>query len=99
MKKNPIVVIAAMEVECDFLIEKLNNCKKIKEGYYSFFEGEMNSYPVVVALSDVGIINSAVVTYIAINKYNPIAIINEGTAGAHDRNIHTGDIIIRRKVY
>jgi adenosylhomocysteine nucleosidase len=42
-------------------------------------------------------INAAVATHIAIEKYNPIAIINEGTAGGHGRNVHKGDIVIGKK--
>ena len=31
---------------------------------------------------------------LAIDRYHPIAIINQGTAGGHDPNLRVGDIVI-----
>lgn len=97
MDKRPIVIIASMKEETDFLKEKLENFKEIKNGIYTFWEGKMYNYPVVIIFAGIGVINSSVATYIAINNYNPILIINEGTAGGFDRNIHTKDIVIGEK--
>ena len=107
MEKRPIIIIASMVEETDFLKQKLEDFKEIKNGVYTFWEGKMFNYPlnnndkvfyedhyvlvskndeVITGYSDysekkIGVINSSVATYIAINKYNPILIINEGTAG------------------
>ena len=81
MEKRPIIIIASMVEETDFLKQKLEDFKEIKNGVYTFWEGKMFNYPVVVVFAKIGVINSSVATYIAINKYNPILIINEGTAG------------------
>ena len=97
MEERPIVIMCAMEVEADFLISKLENAKKTTVNKYEFFEGTINDYPIVVCFCKVMCINAAVATYIAIDKYNPIAIISQGTAGAHGKNIHTGDIVVGEK--
>ena len=94
---KPIIIMAAMENEADFLIHKLNNksCQKINQ--YELYEGTIQDYPVVVCCLKVGTIHAAVATYIAIEKYHPLAILSEGTAGAHSKEIHIGDIIIGEK--
>jgi adenosylhomocysteine nucleosidase len=97
MEKRPIVVMAAMEVEADFLASKLENVKETEVNKYKFYEGTVNGYPVVVCRCLVMTINAAVATYIAIEKYNPIAIISQGTAGGSGENIHKGDIVIGEK--
>lgn len=38
--------------------------------------------------------STTLATYIAIEKYNPIIIINEGTTGSHAKNIYKSDIVI-----
>lgn len=98
MEKKPIVIMVSMEdVEADFLLKKLENleCKKI--GKYKFYEGTIKNYPIVIACCQVMSINGAVATYIAIEKYHPVAIITQGTAGAHGKAIHRGDIVIGEK--
>lgn len=97
MKKHPIVIMAAMEVEANFLLEKLENviCKDINK--YKFYEGTIKGFPVVICRCNVMSINAAIATYMAIKEYNPIAIISQGTAGALGKDIHKGDIIVGEK--
>lgn len=97
MSKRPIVIMAAMEVEADFLLNQLQNVKCETVNKYKFYEGTINDYPVVVCRMYVMSVNAAVASYIAIEKYNPIAIISQGTAGAHGKNIHKGDIVVGEK--
>lgn len=97
MDKNPIVIMAAMEIEADFLLKNLDSKKEVNIGKYTYYEGTINEYPIVVCRCHVMTNNAAIATYIAIERYNPIAIISQGTAGAHSKNLHTGDIIIGEK--
>lgn len=94
---RPIVVIAAMEVEFKYLLEKLENVKLNQVNKFNFYEGSINKYPTVICHCYVNTINATLATYIAIDKYNPIAIVNEGTAGAHGKKVHKNDIIIGLK--
>lgn len=91
---KPILIIGAMDPEIDFLVEKLENVKKEKLNIYNVYEGSIQGYPVVIAQSEVGIINSSVLTTLAIEKYNPLLIINEGTAGGIGRDVHKSDLVI-----
>jgi len=91
---KPIVIIAAMDVEYDFLLEKLDKVQVKQIADFKFFEGKINNYPVVICKSNIMTINAAVATYISIQNYKPLAIINEGTAGGHGTDIHKGDIVV-----
>lgn len=97
--KRPIMIIGAMDPEIDFLIEKLENVKKEKINIYNVYEGKIEDYPIVIAQSEVGIINSSVLTALTIEKYNPILIINEGTAGGFGKEIHKKDIVIGEECF
>lgn len=97
MPKKTIVIMAAIDVEADFLIKKLENMVYETIEEYEFYEGTIEDYPVVICRCYVGTINASIATYIAIKKYQPIAILSQGTAGAHGKNIHTGDIVIGQK--
>ena len=93
--KKIILVIAAMEdVELEYLKEKLNNLKIVKNNIYTFYEGEFLENQIVLVSSNIGIINSAAAITLGIEKYNPNVIINEGTAGGYGKSIHRGDIVI-----
>ena len=92
---RPILIIAAMEdTEMNLLKNKLNNAKRIKNKICTFIEGEMFDNSVVLCTSNIGIINAASSLTLAIEKYNPKIIINEGLAGGYGENVHTGDIVI-----
>ena len=93
--EKPILVISAMEdVELEYLKAKLKNVKIEKNKVCTFYEGEMIGKSVVLCSSDVGIINSASSITLGIEKYDPKAIINQGTAGGYGNKIRRGDIVI-----
>ena len=97
MEQRPILIVAAMEIGMGFLLEKMENKKMEKVNKYTFYEGLINNYPVVLCHSNVMTFNAAIATTIAINKYNPIAIITEGCSGSTSKEIHRNDIVIGEK--
>lgn len=97
MTKRPIVIMVAMQSEMDYLLEKLQNIKCEKVNKYEFYEGTMKDYPVVICHFHIMSFNAAIATTIAITKYNPIAIINEGCSGSHSKDIRRNNIIIGEK--
>ncbi len=94
MDLKPILIIGALQSEIDYLVKKLDDCESIKNGIYKFYKGTVNNYPVVIAKSEVGLINAASCLTIAIEKYNPTCILNPGTAGGIIEDRHKKDIII-----
>lgn len=96
---KPILVVGAMSSEINYVIQKLENCKESKLSNYKFYEGTINGYPVNLIKTEVGLINAASSTTLAIEKCDPCCIINEGTAGGITPNHHKKDIIIGEEIF
>lgn len=94
---KPIIIQGAESSEIDYLVEKLENKEEILIGKYLFFKGNYEKKEVIISKTKVGEINSASATTIAILKFSPKCIINQGTSGGHGKNIHKGDLIIGEK--
>ncbi len=94
MNKRPILVQGAIDIEVNHLIEVLDDIEEIEIGTYKFFKGSINGYPIIVSKTKIGQTNAGASTSIAILKYSPILIINQGTAGGHGKIIRKGDIVI-----
>lgn len=98
VEKDPIMIVAAMESEHDVIFNALENKKEERFGNFKFTKGYINNYPVVLAKSMIGMVNAATATTIGIEHYHPRNIINEGTAGAHNPNLHKGDIVLGKNI-
>jgi len=97
---RPLLIQGAMWFcEVNILVDNIENAQKIQVGNYQFWTGTINGYPVVVSQTEQGLANSAVTTALAIKYFNPIAVINQGTAGGHDPELLVGDIILGEKTY
>lgn len=99
MEKRPILIIGALNSELNYLIEKLENRKQEVNCVYKFYKGEVNKYPVVIAKSEVGLVNASACLTIAIEKYDPILILNPGTAGGIIETRHKKDIILGEECF
>ncbi len=98
MKNRTILITAAVDTEINYLKEKIGDIKSYEMYDYTVFEGKLENYQVVILKTGVGIMNATISTMLAINKYNPEIIVNEGTAGSHSLDIKRGDLIIGNKV-
>lgn len=99
MEKRPILIVGAMTSEINYLVEKIENCKIIEKVVYKFYEGTIKDYPVVLVKTDIGLVNASAAVTLAIEKYNPILILNEGTAGGITEDRHKLDMIIGKEVF
>ena len=63
-------------------------------GIFKFFFGKINNTECVAVLCGVGKVNAAMCAQSLINKYRPEIILNVGVAGAIDKKIKVGDIVI-----
>lgn len=92
---KPILIVAAMEdIELNYLKTKLQEFKEIEYRSFKFIEGKISGKDVVICKSNIGLINTAICLTIAVEKYSPSIIINEGLAGSYSRDIHTNDLVI-----
>lgn len=93
-RQRPIMIQGAMNVEIDRMVRTLKNPVAYKFSKYVYFAGTYKNYPIVIARTEQGMANAAVSTALAIKKFNPVAVINQGTAGGHDANLKINDIVI-----
>ena len=95
--KRPIMLQGAMNVEIDKMVRVLKNPAAYKFSKYVYFAGAYKDYPIVIVRTEQGMSNAAASTVIGINEFNPIVVINQGTAGGHDYKVHQNDIVIGEK--
>lgn len=95
---QPIAVQGAMDVEVSEFLKAMGDYKEETHGNYSYYIGKIDDIPVVVSRTEVGMVNAAASTTLLIEKYHPQVIINQGTAGGHDPDIHVFDTVIGTEV-
>ena len=98
-RQRPIMIQGAMNVEIHRMVRALKNPVAYKFSKYVYFAGTYKDYPVVIVRTEQGMSNAAASTVIGINEFNPVAVINQGTAGGHDYKVHNNDIVIGEKTF
>lgn len=93
-KDAPIIIQGPMPIEAQHLASMLKNVTTEKTGTFVFYKGTLNNYPVIVAQTGKGLENTAAALAIAIERYHPRLIINQGTSGGHDPALKVGDIVL-----
>lgn len=99
MKENILIIGAMEDVELDYLKFKLNNSEKTNYKGFNFYKGTMFEKNIVICSCDVGTINAATAMTIAIEKYNPRVVINNGLSGGYTNEVKKGEIVIRIRCY
>lgn len=97
MEDKVILIQGALDIEIKYLVSKLKNIKTYNIAGYEFYEGKINDIKVIISKTLVGTINSTIATTIGIINFHPNIVINQGIAGAHRTDLHTGDIVIGEK--
>lgn len=93
-EEQPILIQGPMPIEAEKFAGKLENVKEETSGSFVFYKGTVDDYPVIVAKTGKGMENTAAATAVAIEKYDPVAIINQGTSGGHDPALNVFDIVL-----
>ncbi|MBO4896703.1 MAG: 5'-methylthioadenosine/adenosylhomocysteine nucleosidase [Clostridia bacterium] len=95
MKTNKLIgVIGAMESETEKIKTLLTEKRLFTESGIEFVRGRLHGQDVIVAKSGIGKVNAAICTQIMIDKFSVDSIINTGVAGAIDKRLSVGDLII-----
>lgn len=95
---QPIAIQGALNEEIEVFLKKMGDYQEEKHGNYSFYLGKIDDIPVVINRTEMGMVNAATSTTLLAEKYHPKAIINQGTAGAHDPVLQIFDTVIGTKV-
>lgn len=93
-----ILIQGAMEEETALLINALKEPLEITLGVWEFTKGKFQDCSVVISRTRIGMVNAAASTALAIDFFKPDMIINQGTAGGHDPELHTKDIVIAKGI-
>lgn len=89
-----IGIIGAMEEEIEYLKNKADIISAKNIIGLDFYMGTMNGNSVVLVRSGIGKVNAALCTQILIDMYAVDCIINVGVAGAVEKDLEIGDIVI-----
>lgn len=91
-----VLIQGAMPVELEYFLEQpcFQDVKQEMVSGYTFYRGTAYNLELILSLTEMGMMNGAISTMIAIQEYQPDLVINQGTAGGHKKDLHTGDIIL-----
>lgn len=89
-----IGIIGAMEEEVAILKDKIVNLEIINVAHVVFYKGRLHDKEVILTQSGIGKVNVAISTTLLINRFHPDLIINTGSAGALDKSLGVGDIVV-----
>jgi adenosylhomocysteine nucleosidase len=90
----PVVVQGAMPIEVDKLARRLDGVAVETVGAWTFWRGTLDGRPVVVSKTLKGGANAAAATALAVERFHPAAILNQGTAGGHDPALRVYDVVL-----
>lgn len=91
---NLIGIIGAMEEEVAILKDKIKNLEEIKIAHVIFYKGNLEGKDIILTQSGIGKVNVAISTTLLINQFEPDLIINTGSAGALDKSLNVGDVVV-----
>lgn len=92
--RRPFAVLCPMESEFHLLRDALKDSTTVFHGNYEFCRGTVNGYPVVVIRCLIGMVNAAAAALLCAEYEHPRAILIQGTAGAHDPELHRRDLVL-----
>lgn len=93
-REMKILIQGAMDAELDYLCSLLEKAPRVTVGGFSFWEGTIAGVPVVLSKTGIGTALAGAATALGIERFKPTLVINQGTAGAYDKNLTYGDIVL-----
>ena len=93
-----IGIIGAMAQEVNILAGQLDNAERYEHAGFVFHTGTRHGLEVIILQSGIGKVNAAVGTAILLERHQPDAIINTGSAGGFATALAIGDVIISDEV-
>lgn len=91
-----IGIIGAMEEEVAALIKNYGSTQKIKFLNFEFNIIKYKDKKIVVVVSGIGKVNSAICTQLLIDRFNVECVVNSGIAGAISEKLDIADIVFSK---
>lgn len=89
-----IAVISAFEPELVLLRDKLEQPRKFSANGVEFMTGTLQGKPVVLFLSGISMVNAAMNTQLALDRFDISHIVFSGIAGGVNPSLHIGDVTV-----
>ena len=89
-----VAVISAFPPEIGALNAATSQQKTFDVNGVTFMTGQLEGKPVVVFLSGVSMVNAAMTTQMALDRFNITRIVFSGIAGGVDENLDIGDVVV-----
>jgi adenosylhomocysteine nucleosidase len=89
-----VAVISAFEPEWKVLKADIGGPKSISINGVEFVTGMLGGRPVVLFLSGVSMVNAAMTTQLALDRFDITSIVVSGIAGGVDPSLHVGDVVV-----
>jgi adenosylhomocysteine nucleosidase len=93
-ERYDLLIEGAVDFELGPLLDSLQSKHQVQIGSWTYWTGRIGTKSVVVARTGQGPINAAASTAFAIDKFHPAAIVDQGTAGAHNPGFQVFDIVL-----
>jgi adenosylhomocysteine nucleosidase len=87
-------VISAFEPEWKVLKADIEGAKSTTVNGIEFVTGTLSGRPVVLFLSGVSMVNAAMTTQLALDRFDVTSIVVTGIAGGVDPSLHVGDVVV-----
>jgi len=91
---SKIAIMGAMPEEVEPIVSKLDNLKTMTYGANTYYEGSYNGQEVVVAYSKIGKVFATLTATMLIEKFACDILLFSGVAGAINKDLKIGDLII-----
>lgn len=89
-----IAIIVAMESERVHLDSLMPGWERVEHAVWPTIRNK----DVICITSGIGMVSAAAATEFAINEYKPTMVMNFGCAGAHDKELFPGDVVIGNRL-
>ncbi len=94
-----IGLIAAMQTESAALLRCSKIWKRISVGPYRGYQSQLYDRNCVLITSGMGLKRASAATRILVDQIHPQLLISFGIAGAANRNLQIGDVVVAKSVY
>ena len=93
-----IGIIGAMDQEVALLRAQMSDVEELSLAGCEFYSGQLAGQQVVLTRSGIGKVAAAVATTLLLDRFAPDCVINTGSAGGFDPELHIGDVVISSEV-
>ena len=91
-------IIGAMDQEVALLREQMSDVETLSLAGCEFYSGNLAGQSVVLTRSGIGKVAASVATTLLLERFAPDCVLNTGSAGGFDPELHIGDVVISSEV-